>query len=71
VPQDTLGFSEIIVEDLKAAKVDASNLGALMDDHGTVEVCPYSTLPVNHPDSVSLQVTRNPPDEEWTGGHDR
>lgn len=52
VPQDTLGFSEIIVEDLKAAKVEASSLGASMDGKGTVEV------------------TRNPPDEEWAGGHD-
>jgi hypothetical protein len=53
LPADPLGFSALIAEDLRAAGVDASDLGATMDKHGTVEV------------------SRNPPDEEWAGGHDR
>jgi hypothetical protein len=53
IPQDALGFSAVLVEDLTAAGVDASDLGSMMDARGTVEV------------------TRNPPDEEWSGGHDR
>jgi hypothetical protein len=44
VPKDPLGFSEVIVEDLKASGIDASDLGASMDESGTVEVsaCPSS-----------------------------
>ncbi|KAF9261249.1 DUF221 family protein [Marasmius fiardii PR-910] len=53
VPKDTLGLSEILVRELHEKGVDASDLGAVMDERGVVEV------------------TRNPPDQEWTGGHDR
>jgi calcium permeable stress-gated cation channel len=53
LPHDALGFSDLLAEDLRSAGVDASDLGATMDGHGTVEV------------------NRNPPDEEWAGGHDR
>lgn len=52
VPEDELGVSKILVRDFLAVGVDASDIGATMDDKGTVEV------------------HRNPPDEEWTGGHD-
>ncbi|TFK25546.1 DUF221-domain-containing protein [Coprinopsis marcescibilis] len=52
IPKDVLGLSEVIAEDLRVSGVDASDLGAYMDEHGVVEV------------------RRNPPDEEWTGGHD-
>lgn len=52
LPKDTLGLSEFLVSELKEAGVDASNIGAVMDEKGVVEV------------------TRNPPDEEWGGGHD-
>lgn len=38
MPKDTLGFSELIIQDLKAAGVDASDVGATMDEKGTVEV---------------------------------
>ncbi len=53
IPHDTLGLSEMLVQDLKDVGVDASDEGANMDEKGVVEV------------------TRNPPDEEWAGGHDR
>jgi hypothetical protein len=53
LPRDQLGLSELLANDLKAAGVDASDVGASMDDRGIVEV------------------TRNPPDEEWHGGHDK
>lgn len=52
IPKDTLGLSEVLVQELKDAGVDSSNLGATMDEHGIVEV------------------SRNPPEEEWLGGHD-
>lgn len=52
LPKDTLGLSELLVNELKGAGVDASNVGATMDEKGVVEV------------------SRNPPDEEWSGGHD-
>lgn len=52
LPHDRLGFSTMFVEELKSVGVDASDVGAVMDEKGVVEV------------------TRNPPDEEWTGGHD-
>lgn len=53
LPRDQLGLSELLANDLKAVGVDASDVGASMDEKGIVEV------------------TRNPPDEEWSGGHDR
>lgn len=53
LPRDQLGLSELLANDLKAAGVDASDVGASMDKKGIVEV------------------TRNPPDEEWRGGHDK
>lgn len=53
VPKDALGLSVVLVDDMKAAGVDASDTGAQMDEKGIVEV------------------TRNPPDEDWSGGHDR
>ncbi|KAJ7217741.1 DUF221 family protein [Mycena pura] len=52
VPRDRLGLSRLLVGDLHAAGVDASDLGAIMDEKGVVEV------------------SRNPPDEEWDGGCD-
>ncbi|KAJ7680638.1 DUF221 family protein [Mycena polygramma] len=52
LPKDRLGLSQLLVDDLHAVGVDASDLGAVMDEKGIVEV------------------TRNPPDEEWDGGHD-
>jgi len=52
LPKDLLGLSEVLVSELKAAGVDASDVGAMMDEKGVVEV------------------TRNPPDEEWSGGQD-
>ncbi|KAF7361617.1 hypothetical protein MVEN_00504900 [Mycena venus] len=52
MPQDRLGLSKLLVDDLHAVGVDASDLGAVMDEKGIVEV------------------TRNPPDENWDGGHD-
>lgn len=52
IPKDTLGLSELLVRDLKAVGVDASDVGANMDEQGVVEV------------------SRNPPDEDWSGGHD-
>ncbi|KJA27716.1 hypothetical protein HYPSUDRAFT_62761 [Hypholoma sublateritium FD-334 SS-4] len=52
LPKDSLGLSELLVSELKEAGVDASNVGASMDEEGVVEV------------------SRNPPDEEWSGGHD-
>jgi len=52
LPKDPLGLSEVLVSELKAAGVDASDVGAIMDKKGVVEV------------------TRNPPDEEWRGGQD-
>ncbi|KAG7093058.1 hypothetical protein E1B28_009350 [Marasmius oreades] len=53
VPKDTLGLSEILVNELHEKGVDASDSGAVMDEKGVVEV------------------TRNPPDQEWIGGHNR
>ncbi|CAA7259132.1 unnamed protein product [Cyclocybe aegerita] len=53
LPKDPLGLSEFLVNELKAAGIDASDVGASIDEKGVVEV------------------TRNPPDEEWTGGHDQ
>ncbi|KAK0441132.1 DUF221 family protein [Armillaria borealis] len=53
IPHDVLGLSQVLVDDLKKAGVEASDEGAMMDRKGVVEV------------------TRNPPDEDWTGGHDR
>ena len=52
IPKDVLGLSEILANDLRDGGVDASDVGAFMDEKGVVEV------------------RRNPPDEEWTGGHD-
>jgi hypothetical protein len=52
IPKDRLGLSKLLVNDLHAVGVDASDVGAGMDEKGIVEV------------------TRNPPDEEWDGGHD-
>ncbi|RDB24859.1 Uncharacterized protein RSN1 [Hypsizygus marmoreus] len=52
LPRDPLGLSQVLANDLKAVGVDASDVGAAMDEKGIVEV------------------TRNPPDEEWSGGHD-
>jgi hypothetical protein len=52
IPKDGLGLSALLVNDFHAAGVDASDLGATMDDHSVVNV------------------TRNPPDQEWEGGHD-
>ncbi|KAF9567911.1 DUF221-domain-containing protein [Agrocybe pediades] len=52
LPKDPLGLSEILTRDLKDAGVNASDVGANMDEKGVVEV------------------TRNPPDEDWDGGHD-
>lgn len=52
LPKDSLGLSELLVSELKEAGVDASDIGAAMDEEGVVEV------------------SRNPPDEEWSGGHD-
>lgn len=42
-------ISAQLIEDIKAGGVEASDLGAIIDDNGTV------------------QVTRNPPDEDWDG----
>ncbi|KAK0463530.1 DUF221 family protein [Desarmillaria tabescens] len=53
IPHDVLGLSQVLVDDLKKAGVEASDEGAMMDRKGVVEV------------------TRNPPDEDWVGGHDR
>jgi hypothetical protein len=52
MPKDRLGLSKLLVDDLHAVGVDASDLGAVMDAKGIVEV------------------TRNPPDQAWDGGHD-
>ncbi|KAI0076271.1 hypothetical protein K474DRAFT_1285297 [Panus rudis PR-1116 ss-1] len=52
VPKDPYGISKVLVQELQGASVQASDIGATMDEHGTVEV------------------ERNPPDEEWSGGHD-
>ncbi|KAJ7079066.1 DUF221 family protein [Mycena belliarum] len=52
MPKDRLGLSQLLVDELHAAGVDASDVGAVMNEKGVVEV------------------TRNPPDEEWSGGHD-
>lgn len=52
IPKDPLGLSELLAKELRDAGVDASDVGAFMDEKGVVEV------------------KRNPPDEEWTGGHD-
>ncbi|KAJ7045820.1 DUF221 family protein [Mycena alexandri] len=52
LPRDRLGLSKLLVADLHAVGVDASDIGAVMDDKGVVEV------------------TRNPPEEEWDGGLD-
>ncbi len=52
LPKDSLGLSELLVGELKEAGIDASDVGATMDEEGMVEV------------------SRNPPDEEWSGGHD-
>ncbi|KAF8637999.1 hypothetical protein AX16_010631 [Volvariella volvacea WC 439] len=52
IPQDPLGLSKLLTSELNEAGVMASDMGAIMDVKGIVEV------------------TRNPPDKEWTGGHD-
>lgn len=52
IPKDPLGLSELLAKELRDAGVDASDVGAFMDEKGVVEV------------------RRNPPDEDWTGGHD-
>ncbi|KAJ7629889.1 hypothetical protein B0H17DRAFT_1109402 [Mycena rosella] len=52
MPKDRLGLSQLMVDELHEAGVDASDVGAVMDVKGVVEV------------------TRNPPDEEWIGGND-
>jgi hypothetical protein len=52
MPKDTLGLSEVLVKEFKEAGVGASDIGAVMDSEGIVEV------------------SRNPPDEDWSGGHD-
>jgi len=38
LPKDPLGLSEVLVSELKAAGVDASDVGAIMDKKGVVEV---------------------------------
>jgi hypothetical protein len=38
IPRDTLGLSEMLVEELRAAGVSASNMGSVMDSKGVVEV---------------------------------
>ncbi|KAJ7495963.1 DUF221 family protein [Mycena galericulata] len=52
ISRDRLGLSRLLVGDLRASGVDASDVGAVMDERGVVEV------------------TRNPPDEQWYGGED-
>ncbi|PFH52049.1 hypothetical protein AMATHDRAFT_57827 [Amanita thiersii Skay4041] len=52
IPKDYLGLSEVLIRELEEAGVEASDIGAVMDEKGIVEV------------------TRNPPDEDWKGGHD-
>ncbi|PPR03078.1 hypothetical protein CVT24_012391 [Panaeolus cyanescens] len=52
IPKDPLGLSTVLVDELKEVGVEASDVGAVMNERGVVEV------------------TRNPPDEEWKGGHD-
>lgn len=52
IPKDHLGLSGLLVKELQDAGINASDLGAEMQEDGIVEV------------------TRNPPDEEWAGGHD-
>ncbi|KAJ7747247.1 DUF221 family protein [Mycena metata] len=52
LPRDRLGLSKLLVDDLHAVGVDASDIGAVMDEKGVVEV------------------TRNPPEDEWDGGFD-
>ncbi|KAF7306002.1 hypothetical protein HMN09_00754700 [Mycena chlorophos] len=51
LPKDRLGLSRMLVGDLEAVGVSASDDGAIMDQRGVVEV------------------TRNPPDEDWIGGY--
>lgn len=46
-------LSEELVKEIKAGKVDASDIGAEIDDGGNVKV------------------SRGPPDEDWSGGHDK
>lgn len=49
MPKDPLGFSELIIDDLKKSGVEASDIGATMDEKGTVEVrrsITKKTLPV-------------------------
>ncbi|KZS87835.1 DUF221-domain-containing protein [Sistotremastrum niveocremeum HHB9708] len=53
IPQDTLGFSKVLLEQFKAAGVEASDVGSTMDEKGVVEC------------------SRNPPDEDWSGGFDK
>ncbi|CAE6449878.1 unnamed protein product [Rhizoctonia solani] len=52
IPKDNLGISTVLLKDLHAVKVEASDIGAEMDEKGVVKV------------------TRNPPDEAWSGGLD-
>lgn len=57
LPHDELGFSGVLLEELKGTGsesiVEASDVGATMDVKGIVEC------------------SRNPPDEDWTGGYDK
>ena len=52
LPQDSLHLSKLLLKDLKESGVEASDVGAVMDENGVVEV------------------SRNPPDENWQGGYD-
>jgi len=58
LPHDELGFSKVLMDELKGtgetgSGIDASDIGATMDEKGVVEC------------------QRNPPDEDWTGGYDQ
>ncbi|KAF8621559.1 hypothetical protein AX15_007726 [Amanita polypyramis BW_CC] len=38
IPKDPLGLSEILIQELEGAEVSASDMGAIMDERGIVEV---------------------------------
>lgn len=56
IPKDTLGLSDTLVEDLRAAGVEAADIGASMNSEGVVKVsrnrklfrCTQSTLTPGH-----------------------
>ncbi|KAL5631731.1 hypothetical protein ACGC1H_007289 [Rhizoctonia solani] len=52
IPKDKLGVSTVLLKELHAAKVEASDIGSKMNEKGVVTV------------------SRNPPDEAWSGGLD-